>query len=212
MKLSIQNHDLMVTLPQAKAKSRALRRYLTAFGFIESLDDADAAQTIEGMSNALRTGGTMYSIDFFFAVAILFKSIPDSHKALHENFETMKGSPQWFTETESFKELDKACFEAQEVHNAVVDLLVWLQSRGLRKATLASVLAEGMMDDEPLSVVLSRLRNSAIEANIDIDWPHAAEYEHSSQYAKYAVALKLLRDLGQPQLADDFLRTEGVMA
>ena len=204
MKLSIQNHGLMVTLPQAKAKSRALSRYLSTFGFLDELDDPDVHQPIEEMAHALRTGGTMYADDFFWAFSKLVEAVPTSKKVLNTDFKTLSGDPRRFTDPETYMSMGKTYNKVQDEHNAVVALLNWCSSRGIGNASLAAILADGIMRDEPLSETLSELRSSNIELPDDM--------ECEPEYVQYAFILKLLRDLGQPQLVDELLRVEGVAA
>jgi hypothetical protein len=209
MKLSIQNGRLMVTLPQSKAKARALSKYSNLF----ITSDAPTLQSqFQKVGKAVRTGGTMDASIFAGFIGFFGKTVLPASSSKIEELECQIGVLNAIAPARTATDLE-AFLEAMNIHNGGVEFADWLETQRYGKMYFSGLIAEQVLADKPdlasLFPVLREMKN-AYYCFDDIKIPEDAELR--KPYEQYAIALKLMRDAGQPQLADELIRVEGVAA
>lgn len=214
MKLSLQNGAVMATLPQAKAKARALAKYIEYFG--HEKPRCEDKKYID----ALRFGGAV-------TVDLLVQFNISLHQHLDEVGRHLTKNRQDILKAESHVkdvfEIDQfAGVMADEIvkrqaatHNQEISMALtaanyceWMKAQKLQTVGACGIIANSLLDPEQyenLSCVIENLEFQGI-----LPKGSHRKLSQMSQFSQHAYALKVISELGQPQLADELLRVKGV--
>jgi hypothetical protein len=215
MKVSIQNDTVMVTLPQAKAKARALTKYIEHFG--EASPSGLDKKCIDG----LRHGGTVRAVELVTFHKNLKSNLAKQSEYIEHNFETILNQSKQVGRAFEYDPILGAMAldltqRQQEEHNieadmimSVGDYLLWMMdSQKIVNIEACAVLANDLIHGpENLAETFEDIRFYEVLRKHTIK-----DASQMSPFSQYAYALRLISELGQPQLVDELLRVEELAA